>query len=78
MPEEAKNYRYTLLLKTTKEGPSIERKGSVISASQSMTLSQNHPDAISISFSEIREVLKITTPEINIFTQVQVFDNDPI
>ena len=36
-----------------------------------------HADAISISFSEIRQTLNISMPEINFYTRVEILENDP-
>ena len=75
VPEEAKQYHFTLKLKSQKDGQTLERKSPVISATTYKFFISDHPDVIFIPFSELREKLNITTSSISFHYEVQVLEN---
>ena len=75
VPEEAKQYHFTLKLKSQKDGQTLERKSPVIFATTYKFFISDHPDVILIPFSELREKLNITTSSISFLYEVQVLEN---
>ena len=78
LPEEAKRYFFKLELKATKNGPTIKRKASVISACISQFTIGLHPDVIIIPLSDIRAAISISSGNFKIYFKVQVVKNDEL
>ena len=66
--------RFTLKLNFKKGGPSIKRKSSVISASMTKLLIYSHPDALKLTFADIREALEISSIDLTFSFEVEVFE----
>ena len=75
MPKEAEKYHFTLKFVLEKDGPTIEKRCQVISASDDPILMKLRPNVLSFSFSEIRKALRVNTADLNFLYMVQVFES---
>ena len=76
VPEEAKNYHFTMKLKLNKDSPSIERKAPVVSACTSKYHLNEDQVVVTLSFEEIRETFSIKSQNVYFLFKVSVFEND--
>ena len=76
VPKEAKKFSYTLKLSHNKNEPLVERRAAVISSCSGKFSLHSHPDVFKISFSDIHEMLKISTPFVTFVYGVEVFENE--
>ena len=76
VPEEAKNYHFTMKLKLNKDSPSIERKAPVVSACTSKYHLNEDQVVVTLSFEEIRETFSIKSQNVYFLFKVRVFEND--
>lgn len=74
VPEEASKYSYTLKLSSYRGGPSIHRKGNVISACCSKSLYFSHLDVIRISFEDIQKASSVSSRNFKFNFEVNVFE----
>ena len=76
VPEEAKKYHYVLKMVFTVDGPLVERRAPVISASIGKYDLYGHPDVITFTWTEFRELLNMNTPDFHFKYVAQVFENE--
>ena len=76
VPEEAKKFHYLLNMRFEKDAPLIKRKAPVFSASMNKFDAVLHPDVISYSWSEFRELLNMNKPDLHFMLKVQVLENE--